>query len=62
MEELKKRGWYTFWIIGFLALSGVLHAQSVQPRFEQYKFVIPTCVFQDSSGFLWIGTEVGLYR
>ncbi len=62
MEELKQRGWCAFCVIGFLALTSVLHAQSVQPRFEQYRFVIPTCVFQDSSGFLWIGTETGLYR
>lgn len=62
MEELKQRGWCAFCVIGFLALTGVLHAQSVQPRFEQYRFTIPTCVFQDSLGFLWIGTEAGLYR
>ncbi len=68
MEALKQRGRCAFCVIGFLAfpaflaLTGVLHAQSVQPRFEQYRFVIPTCVFQDSLGFLWIGTEVGLYR
>ena len=65
MEALKQRGWCAFCVIGFLAflaLTGVLHAQSVQPRFEQHRFVIPTCVFQDSLGFLWIGTEVGLYR
>jgi len=62
MEEVKQRGWCAFCVMGFLALTGVLHAQSVQPRFEQHRFVIPTCVFQDSLGFLWIGTEVGLYR
>jgi signal transduction histidine kinase/ligand-binding sensor domain-containing protein/DNA-binding response OmpR family regulator len=50
------------WIIGALLLPCVLQAQDVPPRFEEYRNVFPTCVYQDSFGFLWIGTQVGLTR
>jgi signal transduction histidine kinase/ligand-binding sensor domain-containing protein/AraC-like DNA-binding protein len=53
---------YIAWIVGVLLLPCVLQAQEVHPRFEEYRNVFPTCVYQDSFGFLWIGTQVGLTR
>ncbi len=50
------------WILGVLLFPCVLQAQEVHPRFEDYKNIFPTCVYQDSFGFLWIGTQVGLTR
>jgi signal transduction histidine kinase/ligand-binding sensor domain-containing protein/DNA-binding response OmpR family regulator len=50
------------WMVGVLLFPCVLQAQEVRPRFEEYKNVFPTCVYQDSFGFLWIGTQVGLTR
>jgi len=50
------------WILGVILFPCVLQAQEVHPRFEEYRNVFPTCVHQDSFGFLWIGTQVGLTR
>lgn len=50
------------WILGVLLFPCVLQAQEVHPRLEEYRNVFPTCVYQDSFGFLWIGTQAGLVR
>ena len=50
------------WMVGLLLLTCLVKCQSIEPRFEQYRFAVPTCAFQDKFGFLWVGTQVGLYR
>ena len=39
-----------------------LQAQIITPKFERIPIGIAFCFFQDSNGFLWIGSQEGLVR
>ena len=44
-------------------LSIQLSAQFVEPKFDEINpIIMPSCVFQDSYGFIWIGSQGGLVR
>jgi ligand-binding sensor domain-containing protein len=53
-------------VFSYLIISNIflpLHAQFVEPKFDEITPVImPMCVFQDSYGFIWIGDQAGLIK
>jgi len=55
-----------FIVFSFLLISNIsvpLHAQFIEPKFDEITPVImPMCVFQDSYGFIWIGDQAGLIK
>ncbi|MEJ2103339.1 MAG: two-component regulator propeller domain-containing protein [Ignavibacteriaceae bacterium] len=48
-------------ILSFV-ISFTLQSQTITPKFDKFTVKIPTCILQDSSGFIWIGSQEGLLR
>lgn len=49
-------------VVLFFHLPQTLFPQVLDRRLEKIPAVIPSCAFQDSLGFIWIGTQEGLLR
>ncbi len=68
--KIKIRRSNTFFLLlwAFLALSGQLHAQENDLKFEHFSIEDGlshskvNCIFQDNRGFLWLGTNEGLNK
>jgi ligand-binding sensor domain-containing protein len=49
-------------IIFLQVLAASLQSQIIEPKFDVLPVVTPRCIFQDSFGFIWIGTFGGMLR
>ena len=43
-------------------LTSSIRSQTIEPKFDVLPVVTPRCIFQDSFGFIWIGTFGGVLR